>query len=251
MGYWLPMRTHKRLLALMSIIPSLMFAQASPLPILEVPSNVPPIVSSFAQFLLPKTIQDVYHLSEFIGSEEFLALREAHDDIHAVDAIYHKALHLSWGNHYAALLIMLLSTLDHRRVDVRVPLLGIVIPLPLTPEFEADFYRRVDGLPKGLYPDSPRGRSGDRDKLQHFFGSALVTYVFESAETADRIGRFVEWGEEKYVAGETEDMRDIRSNREGQQFALALLAGEPVWPSQFIGSVDSVHREVLPKQEFE
>lgn len=234
---------------LMVMMPSLMVAQASRLQGLDTPVDAPPIVSSFAQFLLPKTIQDVYHLSEFISTGEFAALRVTHGDVQAVDAIYNKALRLSWGNHYAALLIALLSTLEHRRIDVRIPLLGIVVPLPLTPEFEDEFHRRVDGLPKKLYPDSPEGGSGDRDKLQHFFGSALVTYVFEAAETADRLGLFVEWGEEKYVEGETEDQRDIRTNREGQRFALALLDGDPVWPSQFIGSGISVHQDVLLKQE--
>jgi len=238
------------LLALM-MIPSLLLAQPGLLPGFNEPVSGPPVLSSFAQFLLPKTIQDVYCLSEFISSEEFATLRVTNGDIRAVDAIYHKALHLSWGNHYAALLITLLSTMEHRRVEVRIPFLGLILPLPLTPEFEDEFSRRVNALPKQLYPDSPEGRSGDRDKLQHFFGSALITYVFESKKTADRIGQFVEWGEEKYVEGETEDQRDIRSNREGQRFALALLAGDGVRPSQFIGSGDPVHHDVLPKQESE
>ena len=198
------------------------------------PGNVPEAISFFAPLVIPKTLQDAYQLKDYVCSDEFAVFRRRHGDVISVDAIFHEAMRLSWNNVYEALLISLLVSLEHRRVEFRVPLIGLVIPLPLTPEFEDEFNRRVECLPSKLFPDSPRTPFGDKDKLQHFFGSAFVTYVAESGEGADRLGTFVELGESRYVVGEVIDTRDIRTNRNGQQFGLALLADKQTRPSEFI-----------------
>lgn len=203
-------------------------------PVFPPASDVPEAVSFFAAFIFPKILQDEYQLRQYIKSEEFSSFRASYGDVHSVDAIFDEALRLSWGNVYEALFISLLATMEHRRVDVRIPVIGVVVPLPLTSEFEDEFEDRVKYLPTKLYPDSPPTEYGDKDKLQHFFGSALATYVSESTESADALGNFIESKESAYVPGEVVDTRDIRTNRQGQAFAFALFSNKQVRPSMFI-----------------
>ena len=200
------------------------------------PTDVPVAVSFFAPFVIPKTIQDTYRLKEYVCSEEFAELRSAAGDPAAVDAIFARALTISWDNSGEALYLSLVATMEHRRVDITLPIVGLALPIPLTGEFEDEFSDRVQALPARLYDDSPRTPYGDRDKLQHFFGSAFLVLVTESEEGADEEGNFVERGESRYVIGEIVDTRDIRANRQGQRFGRALLAGESVRPSDFLRS---------------
>jgi hypothetical protein len=119
-------------------------------------------------------------------------------------------------------------------VGIRAPVIGAILWVPLTSEFPDEFSSRVNALPRWLYDDTPP--EGDRDKLQHFFGSALVTLLFESPETAQRIGDFVEWGEEAFILGGVSDERDKRANVNGQRFGMNLLEGLNVRPSVFFDS---------------
>lgn len=196
--------------------------------------DLPEAVRFFAPFVFPKVMQDTYSIKEYVCGEEFAALRAARGDRAAVDALYTEALALSWGNEGEALFLCLMATMDHRRVEVTIPLVGIPLPIPLTGEFEEEFSRRRNALPTRLYEDSPRGAAGDRDKLQHFFGSAYLVLVSESESGADDVGYFVERGESRLVPGESIDLRDIRANRQGQRFGRALLSGLDVMPSAFL-----------------
>jgi hypothetical protein len=150
-----------------------------------------------------------------------------------VDYLFREGLSLSWGNTGEALFICMLATFDHRTIGIRLPLIGAVLWIPLTGEFWEAFERRVAALPSALYADSPP--EGDRDKLQHFFGSAFLTTVAGSSETADDVGQFVETGEEEFVVGGVNDPRDTRANRQGQRFAVALMGRADALPSEFLG----------------
>lgn len=194
-------------------------------------------VRFFAPLVLPKVLQDGFLLREYVCSPEFARVRATGGDHAAVDALWFSALDLTLGNRAEALLISLVVTMDHRRVTFDLPLLGPLLVVPLTSESEEEFRFRLRALPGRLYADTPSGVAGDRDKLQHFFGSAFLAYVFESAEQADAVGRFVELGESRYVPGERLDVRDLRANRQGQRFAAALRAGREAPPSAFFGPV--------------
>ncbi len=192
------------------------------------------LVSFFAPFVLPKVAQDVYQLKEYIRNEEFASVRVNRGDLNAVDAIFSEAMRLSWNNAYEALLISLVATMDHSKFGVKIPLVGPLLWFPLTSEFDDDFRARVAALPRLIYVDSPDKAAGDRDKLQHFFGSAFLTYTLESRDAAQRVGEFVEWGEDKVVVDGALDERDFRANKHGQEFGLALLHDKSVKPSAFI-----------------
>jgi hypothetical protein len=198
-------------------------------PEFEPRADLPEAVTLLSPLLLPKIFQDEYRLKEYICSPEFGSLRGRYGDVCAVDAVFDRAVRLSWNNLYEALFISFLATMEHRNFGVNLGLLGALIWVPLTAEFPEQFQLRVAALPSSLYPDSPP--EGDRDTLQHFFGSAFLTYLFESREAADRVGLFIEWGEEEFIVDGSLDERDLRANRQGQQFGLRLLQDAAVLPS--------------------
>jgi len=197
--------------------------------------GVPEAISFFAPFFIPKLFADGYTLKEYIRSDEFRRHRISHGDVHAVDVLFNKAMRLSWDNTYEALLLSLVATMDHRRFGIRIPVVGPLLWVPLSSEFPEEFELRVNALPSRLYDDSPRDPAGDRDKLQHFFGSALIAYLFESGDAARRVGDLVETYEEKIIVDGVLDERDLRANMQGQEFGMHLLNDRSARPSTFLG----------------
>jgi len=186
------------------------------------------LTTYFPSFL----IQNGIELKNFIRSEEFRHIRQQYGDIQAVDAVYIRAMKLTQDNPAVALLIATLATFDHRLVGIKVPVFNLFFPL--TNESEEEFSERVHNLPARIYNDSPVNSSGDRDKLQHFFGSAFLSYVFESRETSERFGLFIEHGEDAFIIDGVLDDRDERANHQGQQFGLAVLENHHRLPSEFL-----------------
>ena len=203
-------------------------------PVFEARNNIPVAISFLSMVILPKVLQDEYVLKDYIRGDEFARFRKGYGDLAAVDAIFDRAMRLSWNNIYEALLISSFAVMEHPRFGVRLPLVGPLLWVPLTAEFEDDFRVRTGSLPSCLYPDTPPGGGGDRDKLQHFFGSAFLAYTFESRTAADRVGEFIEWGEEKFIVDGALDERDFRANRQGQQFGLRLLDDPLALPGAFL-----------------
>jgi len=192
------------------------------------------IASFLAPFLLPKILHDTHSLRQYIKSSEFGDIRIRKGDLAAVDGMFSEATFLSWNNPYAALWISFLATMDHHRFGIDLPIIGPILWFPLTSEFEVEFQERVRALPRILYPDSPRSGAGDRDKLQHFFGSALLACLFESQEGAGRVGEAIEAGEQQFIVEGAFDERDLRANQHGQMFGLSLLSNPAVLPSEFL-----------------
>jgi hypothetical protein len=210
-------------------------------PPLEPRPEIPALISALSPLLLPKVIGDCWQLKEYIRSDEFVEEKRAHGDLHAVDLVYDRAMRLAWDNIYEALLIAAFSTFDHRQVGLRLPILGSLLWFPLTSEFPEEFAARVNALPSRLYPDTPKGPAGDRDKLQHFFGSAFLAYTLESNDTPARIGDFIEWGEERFIVGGVNDERDQRANFQGRMFGLRLREDDSVQPSDYLVPVFVLH----------
>ncbi len=203
-------------------------------PALEPLEEFSELVSALSLVLIPKVFADGALLKTFVSSEEFACTRERWGDTHAVDVLFRRAQNLCWGNTFCALLTSFLAVVDHQRVGVRTPVPGLILWFPLTGEFSEEYALRVEGLPGRVAADSPESGAGDRDKLQHFFGSALLAYLSESGDQVDRFGEFVEWGEERFVVGGTLDERDLEANRRGRNFGLRLLEGPEVRPSAFL-----------------
>ena len=215
-------------------------------------ADVHPLQEAIAMFLLPKLLQDSYVLKQYIVSVEFAGVRRACGDRAAVDVLFRRALRTCWNNPYLTLAVMTLAVFDHHWFGVRIPLLGLVLWFPLTSEFAEEFSERRAALPSRLYADSPS--YGDRDKLQHFFGSALIGVLTNSHETVDRVGTFIEWGEDRFIVGGTLEQRDIEADIRGGLFGLAFLEDRSVLPSAYmttplsvpVGDSLQVHEEGLP-----
>jgi hypothetical protein len=148
----------------------------------------------------------------------------------AVDAIYLKALKIADHSVGRALFLSLLATLEHRNLNMKVPIFGS-FGVPLTFEEDSTFNARMRNLPSKIYADSPP--EGDRDKLQHFFGSAYIAYASESREFARTSGDLVEWGEAEFVVGGVDDDRDRRANSHGERFGHDLLTIKNLLPSDY------------------
>jgi hypothetical protein len=202
-------------------------------PDLEALEEFSGLASALSLVLIPKVFADGVLLKTFVSSEEYAGVRKLWGDRHAVDVLFRRAQNLCWGNTFCALLISFLAVVDHQRVGVRTPVPGLTLWFPLTGEFLDEFTLRVEGLPGRVAADSPETGVGDRDKLQHFFGSALLAYLSESGDQVDRFGEFVEWGEERFIVGGTLDERDLEADRRGRNFGLRLLEGPDVRPSVF------------------
>ena len=183
-------------------------------------------------YVPPFFIQHGIELKEFIRSRTFATIKKTFGDHRAVDAIYVYAMKLTHNNTAVALFLSMTSSFDHRMLGLKLPFMHF--ELPLSNETEQEFQTRLTNLPSALYSDTPPSKQGDRDKIQHFFGSAFLTYVFESGEIADRIGEFIEKGENTFVVEGAFDARDERANREGQAFGTALLQDRACLPSEFI-----------------
>ena len=186
------------------------------------------------RYFLPAVFRDESTLKRYIRDPRFQQLRRECSDTLAIDAIFAHAFEIADGTMSHTLLVAALATFDHFKIGIKIPLLGAVY-LPLTiVESRKEFVDRYAHLPRHVLPDSIGRRKKDRDKLQHFFGSAYLTYIFNSKTVANFFGDFVEWGEPLFIVGGDYDDRDKYANHLGQEFGMRLLDGEEVMPSDIL-----------------
>jgi len=191
------------------------------------------ILGILGDALTPQLVKDTRMMRAYVRDPRFAELRRRCGDLRAVDGIFQKALRVAEFSIGRALFLAMMASLEHQMVHVDVPLAGAV-GLPLTFEEDSLFQERVRNLPARLYEDSPDDGHGDRDKLQHFFGSAYLAYASGSAEFARATGNFVEWGEARMIVGGVDDARDKRANKQGETFGHDLLYVKTLLPSDYL-----------------
>jgi hypothetical protein len=179
----------------------------------------------------PDLIKETRQVRAYVRDQRFAELVKRCGDVRAMDFLYLKALRISDHNITRALFLSMVGCLDHQNVDLKVPLLG-TLGVPLTFEEDSLYKARHENLPSRLYDDTPP--EGDKDKLQHFFGSAYIAFASESRELARTSGDLVEWGEAKFVVGGVDDPRDRRSNKQGERFGHDLLSVKNLLPSDYL-----------------
>ncbi len=184
-------------------------------------------------FFFPSFLRNELQLKRYIRDERFQQLRLLCNDTLAVDAIFERAMIITGGEKAHALFIATLAVMDHFRLSIRIPLFG-VLSIPLTTESKEQFNQRSKNLPRRVLGDKKLKRIRDEDKLQHFFGSAYLTYISGSRGFANGVGNFVEWGEERFIIGGAWDERDRAANRLGLEFGERLLFGEDIFPSDVL-----------------
>jgi hypothetical protein len=187
----------------------------------------------FSNIFTPQIIIDTKHIRQYILDEQFQVLRNRCGDMRTIDAIYLKSLKIADYNIARALFLSLMAVLDHRKVEVKIPIFG-PLKVPLTFEKDSIFSARIKHLPTHVYSDSPITPEGDRDKLQHFFGSAYLSYASEAPEFTRTAGNLIEWGEAVFIVGGTDDPRDKRVNKHGESFGRDLLVIKTLLPSDYL-----------------
>lgn len=183
------------------------------------------------QTFTPRLIVDTREIRAYIRDPRFRELTLRCGDVRAIDGIYLKALKMADFNVSRALFLALMGSLEHEEVGLKIPVIG-VLDVPLTFEADSLFRQRVSNLPSKVYPDTPP--EGDRDKLQHFFASAYLSYVSEAPELAKESGDLVEWGEAQFIAGGADDPRDKRANKQGDAFGRDLAVVKTLLPSDYL-----------------
>ena len=186
-----------------------------------------------SEIFTPQIIIDTKHIRQYILDERFQGLRNRCGDMRTIDAIYLKSLKIADYNIARALFLSLMAVLEHRKVDVKMPIVSS-LKVPLTFEKDSIFSARIKHLPTHVYSDSPTIPEGDRDKLQHFFGSAYLSYASEAPQFTRAVGDFIEWGEPIFVVGGTDDPRDKRANKQGGSFGRDLLVVTTLLPSDYL-----------------
>jgi hypothetical protein len=189
------------------------------------------LFKSIGNAFIPDLFKETQQIRAYVRDVRFGILMKRCGDARAVDAIYLKALRIAEHNPARALFLSLMGTLEHRNVNLKIPIFG-PIKVPLTFEEDSIFNSRFNNLPSRLYADTPP--EGDRDKLQHFFAAAYVSYASESPEVARAGGNAVEWGEAQFVVGGVDDPRDRRANRQGERFGHDLLTVRNLLPSDYL-----------------
>ncbi len=181
----------------------------------------------------PQLVKDTRRIRLYVRDDRFGELLRRCGELRSVDGIFQKSLKIAEFNIGRALFLSMVACLEHQNVKVDMPLLG-AIGLPLTFEADSLFRARIRNLPARLYADSPLDEHGDKDKLQHFFGSAYLAFVSESPEFARSVGNAVEWGEAKMIVGGADDPRDRRANKQGETFGHDLLYVHTLLPSDYL-----------------
>jgi hypothetical protein len=191
------------------------------------------LISLCTDKVQPQLLSDVQTVRAYIRDERFQKLRKQYDDVCAVDFIFLKALQTTGHDIKRALFVSFLAVLEHRVIHMKIPF-HLTIPILLTFESDSSFIARLRHLPNNIYSDSPRGIARDRDKLQHFFGSAYLAYTLEQPAMVQVIGNLLEWAEPGMVAGGENDPRDKRANLQGEQFGRDISIVNTLLPSDYL-----------------
>ncbi len=181
----------------------------------------------------PQVVIDTRQIREYVRDTRFKELSRRCGDLRTVDGIYLKALKIADYKIGRALFLSMMAVLEHQKVDLKMPIISS-LPVPLTFEEDTLFKTRIRNLPRKIYSDSPEGDEGDKDKLQHFFASAYLSYVSESQDLTRTTGNLVEWGEAKFVVGGADDPRDKRANKHGEAFGRDLHSVKTLLPSDYL-----------------
>ncbi len=201
------------------------------------------LLQSIFEWILPESVNGIAAMKEFIRWDVFQTFRLYSGDLKAVDLIFQKGLRIARGDIDMALFICFVGTIDHAKIGIRVPLLGLTLYVPLTTESEQNFQKRHHHLPSHFYSDSPAGTYGDRDKLQHFFGSAYLAYMSGSGTYTYTLGTWIERLEQKYIVDGADDPRDRRANLQGVLFGKMLLKGKDVLPGNVLNDSGDYKKE--------
>jgi hypothetical protein len=183
-----------------------------------------------AQTRLSRSVND---LTVFIASDYFALLHERTGDLALVDTIYIHALELTGSDHYDALLTATFTAIPYNKIPIVFPLLHFKINAMLPCMPDSVYLKKNAHLPKSLLFDSPKDDFGDKDKIAHFFGNALLGYALYLFDISKFFGIFVEEFESAFEVQNSVDKRDLLVNKLGYAFGQSLREDKSRMPSEF------------------
>jgi len=189
--------------------------------------------SFLLEFLKPGWISRASTIRSYIRSSGFAEAEHVQGDRAATDMIFSRALAVSGGDIGEALFACTVACFDHHTIYFK--LIFFNMPFPLSFESDSEYHSRYTHLPSKLFFDTPP--EGDRDKLQHFFGSAYLEWELHSHTFTTAIGNSLEILEPVLVVGGENDERDKRANKAGIAFALLLERHPGIRPSMILNLV--------------
>ena len=187
----------------------------------------------WTDLLRPSWSRNAELVRNYVRSSQFLQIEHDQSDVQAIDSIFAFALRAADFNIPLALLSTAMGCFDHKTIYFKI--IFTTIPIPLSFEGDSEFHERYSHLPSHIFTDSPP--EGDRDKLQHFFGSAFIEWTADSHTFANTVGDAIELLEPPLIVGGDNDPRDKRANRAGIAFAQLLHKYPALPPSTVLNLV--------------
>ncbi len=173
----------------------------------------------------------LFFLSNYIASEEFAQYSKNHHDLESVDHIYLKALKFFDGDKLEAFFCLTFAFLPYNHIQMKLPLIGAQIRIPLPSPPKKVFTEKLKNTPKKLFSDSPNNDFGDKDKLAHFFGNAFLKYGVSFFNLSEFLGIFVEYFEQGLFMQGGFDRKDLIVNHLGALFAVMARTDAGAKPS--------------------
>ena len=184
------------------------------------------------KFFLPKGVAEGVALRSYLRSKAWDRFRKLHSDRESFDEIFDDADELCNDNRTAAILASSIACLEHKTIPIKL-FFGMTLEIPLTMESQQDFDARVSKLPEYIY----EAKISDRDKLQHFFFSAYFMRILKMNSFVTLLGDGVEIGENLFIVGGVDDLRDRHANKDGIRFGDACDNDTLSMPSQFLTQI--------------
>ncbi|MDH7516653.1 MAG: hypothetical protein QHI48_12365 [Bacteroidota bacterium] len=199
------------------------------------PDREPPHVWSMLRYILPFPIAEIRLLQDRIAEWPVENGNDRERHLRRLDEIYREAVRIAEGDIRGALFLAAGATIPYRWLSLRIPIVGAVVHVPLTFETTEEFEARYRRLPSRLFPDTPP--EGDRDKPPHVYGSAWLSCVIGNEGLVRLAGWLVEIGETLFAVVGSNDIRDIRANSVGIDFADTLRIDGDAMPSHVLPPV--------------
>jgi len=178
--------------------------------------------------------RNVDQLSIFIASSRFEQIRKNLGEVPAIDSLFQESLRISNNNISDALVACTWACLTVKDATIVTPLLNFKLVIPFFSSANETFQKKNQNLPRYIFPDSPKSKWGDVDKLSHFFGSAFLEYNSFIPGVSKLFGYFIEVFEESFKIDSKFSGRDISVNSLGIKFGSDLRKKTGILPSKYL-----------------
>jgi hypothetical protein len=185
-----------------------------------------------AQIFVENNLEDVIDsMNNFINSEKFKELKKNNSDLALVDTIYLRVKMLQKNDIAETLLASTFITLPFRKMPLHIPFTKMTFDIKLPSGNPVILKKKIANLPKNIFPDSPKSKFGDKDKVAHFFGNAYFSYSVTFFNLSKFLSIFVELFEDTFEIQGSIDRRDLITNHLGFLFGKTLRKNPDALPS--------------------